>query len=192
MKTSFLLLAVPVLLLAHEALADDAPPAEPDPAARIGVTVNAGPALFHRSSTSPTEESGFFLGGEVRVHPLPTHGFVLGYTRAAGIFGPRVSILDAAYSLQLVGPRRLQGVTGALYLDVGPSAGFAYVHSEDPTHAILGGRLTVGGDLQITNFLVGAFVTYRGGIPIGAPDGWEGVLTCGLRLGLAFDVGQRR
>ena len=188
MKTYVALLLAPMMLFANVALADDAPPPQTDPAARISVTADIGAASFQRSSTSPTSESGGFIGGEVRVHPLPMHGFVLGYTHANGIFGPTVSIVDAAYSLRLVGPRRLQGVTGAIYLDVGPSAGFVYVHHEDPTHAVLGGRISLASDLQLANFTAGAFFAYRGGVPIGAPDAWEGAVTFGLRLGVAFDV----
>ena len=191
MKTSFLVLALPLLLLAHEALADDAPPTEPDPAARIGVTANTGFASFQRSSTYPTSETGAFLGGEVRVHPLPMHGFVLGFTQAGGLFGPTVSIVDAAYSLRLQGPHRLRGVTGAVYLDFGPSAGFVYVHPDDPTHTVLGGRVSIGGDLQLANVILGTFVAYRGGTTFGAGDAWEGALTFGARVGVAFDVGQR-
>lgn len=188
MKSYFPFLLAPLMLLANNALADEAPPPDADPAARIGVTANIGAAFFQRSSTSPTSESGGFLGGEVRVHPLPMHGFVLGYTHAGGIFGPTVSIVDVAYSLRLVGPQRLRGITGAIYLDVGPSAGFVFVHHEDPTHAVLGGRVSIGSDLQLANVVVGGFFAYRGGIPVGAPDAWEGAVTFGLRVGATFDV----
>ena len=54
---------------------------------------------------------------------------------------------------------------------------------------MVGGRLSLSVDVQLQNLTFGGFFGYRGGVPIGVPDAWEGAATFGLRLGLAFDVG---
>lgn len=156
---------------------------------RIGVAGTLGYGSVHRSSSSPAEEGATAIGGELRVQPYSAHGFTLAYTYAEGIFGPRVSIADATYSLRVLGSRRLTGVTGALYLDLGPSVGFVSHAPPGPDHTVVGGRVSAAADMQIWNFTIGPVLAYRGGVPLsGPPDGWEGAVTLLLRAGFAFDA----
>jgi hypothetical protein len=148
--------------------------------------------LVHRSVSSPTSEGAFAAGGELRVHPYSAHGFVLGFTQASGIFGPNVTIVDAAYSLRLIGSNRLEGVTGAVYVDLGPSIGFVSDAPPSPNHQVLGGRAGVAADTQIYNVTIGTVVGYRGGAPLGSvTDHWEGAFIWMLRAGLIFDLAER-
>lgn len=168
------------------------PPAPaPEPELRIAGDLTVGLDSFHRTTTGPRTESGASLGLDLRLHPMPMHGVLIGITEAAGVFGPSVTILDAGYSLRLLGPRRVGGVTGDLVFDVGPSFAHVHVHDE-PDHVVLGARATVATHLYLSGFTAGAFVTYRGGSPLGtAPDGYEGVFSGGLSLGFVIDSGER-
>jgi hypothetical protein len=158
---------------------------------RIGAAGTGGYGSVHRSSSDPRSEGAMAIGGELRLHPYSPHGVVLGYTYAEGIFGPRVSIVDTAYSLRVAGSRRLDGVTGALYVDIGPSMGFVSHAPPGPDHTVLGARVSLAADLQLWNFTVGPVLAYRGGVPLGGPqDGWEGALTVLARAGIVIDVGR--
>jgi hypothetical protein len=177
-----------VLAIAGSARADETPETTKLPL-RLGLAGTAGYGNVHRSSSEPSSEGAFALGGEARIHPYSQHGFVLAYTYAAGTFGPHVSIVDAAYSARLIGPKKLQGATGALYVDVGPSIGFVSDAPPSRDHTVLGGRASLVADIQIWSFAVGPVLSYRGGVPLsGTSDGWEGALTLFLRAGLVFDV----
>ena len=169
------------------------PEAPPPPALRIGAALTGGYASLERSTSDPTNTTGgFTLGGELRVNPWSAHGILLAYTDAEGIFGPSVNIVDAAYSLRLLSSAKLEGVTGAVYLDLGPSVGYVRGASPTPNHAVLGGRASVTCDLQLANVVVGVTMGYRGGVPVGVEgDPWEGALSAVARLGVVFDVGAR-
>jgi hypothetical protein len=180
-----------VLALAGSARAEDETPETTAHPLRVGVAGTAGYGKVHRSSSDPSSEGTIAYGGELRVHPYSPHGFVVAYTYAAGIFGPNVSIVDGAYSLRVLGPKKLRDFAGALYFDVGPSVGFVSHAPPASDHTVLGGRVSIAADAQIWNFTLGPVLSYRGGVPLsGAPDNWEGALTVFLRAGLVFDVGR--
>jgi hypothetical protein len=123
------------------------------------------------------------------VHPFSVHGIVLGYTHAEAVFGPDVHIVDAAYSLQLIGSRRLRSATGAVYLDIGPAMGFVRDAPPSSPHTVFGGRATVTGDVHFSNFVLGMTLGYRGGVPTGdVRDDWEGAFSAFLRVGVVFDL----
>ncbi|GAC1364824.1 MAG: hypothetical protein NVSMB47_16340 [Polyangiales bacterium] len=160
-------------------------------AVRIGGALTGGYATLHRSTSTPSSTGALAVGGELRVHPYSAHGLVLGFTQAEGIFGPRVSIVDAGYSLLLSGSRHLRGVTPAVYLDVGPALGIVSHAGPESNHAVLGGRVSLAVDLIFGGFVVGTVLGYRGGVPLGGqPDRWEGAFTWLARVGFAFDVGE--
>jgi len=148
---------------------------------------------MHRSRTTPSQESGGAWGGELRVHPYSRHGLLVGFTHAEGVFGPRVSIIDATYSLRILGGLPLTGLTSAAYLDFGPAVGFVSDAGSAPDHTVLGARASAAFDLQLANFSVGALAGYRGGVPLAGPDDrWEGAFSAMLRLGLVFDISERK
>jgi hypothetical protein len=187
--TATLSTAALVTAFADDAHAQESVAEPPSVPLRLGAAGMLGRAIVHRSTSSPSSEAAVAVGGELRVHPYSPHGFVLGYTYVEGPFGPRVSILDAAYSVRLVGSRTLRGVTGALYADIGPSIGIVTDAPPAPDHNVLGARASVAADMQIWNFTIGPLVAYHGGVPLsGAPDGWEGALTFLVRVGLVFDA----
>jgi len=168
---------------------NDAPEAAPPPPLRIGAAGTFGYASLHRSSSDPVSEGALSIGGELRVYPYSRHGFALAYSHAEGIFGPTVSIADAVYSFRLLGGAPLKGVTGAVYVDLGPSIGFVSHAPPGPDHTVFGGRASVAADLQIYNVTLGPVLAYRGGVPLGGPqDNWEGAVTLMLRAGIAFDA----
>jgi len=160
-----------------------------DPPLRLGIGVSGGYAHFHRSSTDPTTRDGVLAGIDVRVHPHREHGAVFGVSAGGAVFGPTVVILDAAYSFALTAPRRLGGVGTSAYAEVGPAFGIVSDAKPASDHTVLGGRASFAMDFHLTYVTVGAFVGYRGGVPLGGDDGWEGALSMGLRLGVVFDVG---
>lgn len=140
MRLAFLSIALPFVVFTRLASAEESAPTsdgitpvEKPPAVRLGVSGNGGarpvPADVEQADIGDRRTAG----RRAARAPSPMHGFLIGYTEAGGIFGPTVRIVDAAYSLRLHGPDRLRGITGALYLEVGPSVGFAYVHKGDPT-----------------------------------------------------------
>jgi hypothetical protein len=203
MKSLFLVLVVLVsMFFVGTAQADEEPPSVTTPAhiaeaidgVRVGTAASIGFAEFHRSVGVPSVEAGATIGGELRVHPYSSHGFLAGFMYGGGIFGPTVTTLDADYSLCVSCPRSLEGVTGAVYLDVGPSLGFVHVSSGSPLHHVLGGRVAAAADLQLGSFTVGLMLGYRGGVPIDKQvrDDWEGAVTIDARLGFAFDFGKQR
>jgi len=178
------------LFTAGRARADQPPPkmdVGPPRGLRVGFAGTAGVGYFHRTESSPHAETGLQAGAELRVHPFSPHGIVIGYTHASVVFGPTVDIVDAAYSLQLIGSRRLRNGTGAVYLDIGPAVGVVG-HPPSPDHAVLGGRATVTGDVHFSNFLLGMTLGYRGGVPTGdVRDRWEGAFCAFIRVGSVFD-----
>jgi hypothetical protein len=147
---------------------------------------------YSRTEQSPQSESGLDLGGELRVHPYSASGAMVAFTTGGALFGPTLTVLDAGYSLRAFAPRILEGVTGALYFDVGPSLGFVTPTNE--LHHDFGGRAGVAFDLEIWNATVGAQLVYHGGLPIdgGVPNQWESSYSFGLRVGFAFDVGRKQ
>ncbi|CAN5277380.1 hypothetical protein BH09MYX1_BH09MYX1_02810 [soil metagenome] len=168
------------------------PPAElPPPALRIAGDLTFGIDHFHRTKTGPLTEGGGSIGLDLRLHPTPMHGVLIGITEGGGVFGPNVTSVDAGYSLRLLGPRHVGGVTGDLVFDIGPSFAHVHVHDE-PDHYVFGGRATVATHLYLSGFTAGAWMTYRGGSPLGtSPDGYEGVLSGGLSVGFVIDSGTR-
>jgi hypothetical protein len=179
------------LSLAGEARADDPETSPPAPKTfRVDASLTAGYASLHRDVSSPQHVGAVVLGGELRLHPFEPHGAVLAYTRADGIFGPHVDMVDVAYSYRFIGAERLHGVTGAAYVDLGPAIGF--VSQMSPSHTVIGGRVSVAFDAHLGFFTLGTVLGYRGGVPIsGPPDGWEGALTWLVRAGFVFDVARR-
>jgi len=178
--------------------AASAPPAppqedegEPFQALRLGLAATASFAHFHRSRSDPTTTDGGLVGFEARVQPYSRHGGLFAMSAGGAVFGPNATIIDAAYSLALTAPPRLRGVGLAMYLDLGPS--FGIVSNAKPTadHTVFGGRASIAADLQISHFTIGALLAYRGGIPHGIDDRWEGALTAGLRAGVVFDFEPR-
>ncbi len=157
---------------------------------RVGLAARAGLADFHRTSSSPGNEAGATLGGELRVHPHSRHGGAFAITYGGGVFGPNVTLIDAVYSYALTEPRPLHGVATAVYLDVGPALGIVSHAGPSPDHAVLGGRVSATADLHLALFTVGIAAGYHGGVPLsGAPDAWEGALTAMLRAGVVLDFG---
>jgi hypothetical protein len=179
-----------VLAVAPAAHGQEAPSSESvNRPFRIGAAGTIGYASVHRSTSDPTSEGAYAIGAELRVHPYSQHGVVLAYTYAEGIFGPHVSIVDAAYSIRLIGGKPLHGATGALYVDMGPSIGFVSHAPPGPDHTVLGGRVSLAADVQLWNITIGPVASYRGGLPLGGPpDGWEGALTVFLRAGVVLDL----
>lgn len=180
------------LLVASLGRADeDWPPSVP--AVRVETMGVGGYGLLNRLDTSPNKADGVVVGGEVRVHPYSAHGFLVDFLHAAGVFGPGVNVVEAAYSLRLMEGRSLHTVpTGALYFEIGPSLGFVSHAPPDPNHTVLGGRASFAGDLRIGNFAVGGSLGYRGGVPLGsATSPWEAAVTVLGRLGVVFDFGMR-
>ncbi len=172
-------------LASRRAAADDQPP-------RFNLAAVVGIANFERSAQSPSDEGGGFVGGTLRVHPLPMHGVFTSFAVGEGIFGPQAAVADAGYSLRLVGPRELHGPTGAIYLDVGPAVGFVGGNGTQD-HSTLGGRFGVTAEARLAMVVLGLEGVYRGGLPLGAnvPQQWEGMLSIGLHLGVVFDAGAR-
>jgi hypothetical protein len=168
----------------------DAPDGDLYSPLRIGLAAHAGIANFHRSSSSPSNETGAALGGELRIHPHSRHGGAFAITYGGGVFGPNVTLVDAVYSYALMEPRPFSGVSTAAYLDVGPALGLVTKAPPGPNHTVLGGRASITADLQLANFTLGISVGYHGGVPLGGPkDGWEGAFTALLRAGVALDFG---
>ena len=173
----------------------ETPPADEEPRGvylplRIGLAAHAGLAYFHRSSSSPTGMGGAALGGELRVHPYSRHGGAFAITYGGGVFGPNVTLIDAAYSYALTAPRPIHGLSSAVYLDAGPALGLVSHAGPSPDHSVLGGRVSVTADAQLAIFTIGITAGYHGGVPLsGARDGWEGAFTAMLRAGLVFDFG---
>jgi hypothetical protein len=180
------------LLVPRTAGAQEKPdPGSPSDAFRASLALTGGLADMQRSHTESTEERGLAYGAELRLHPYSPHGFVGGVTHASGIFGPEVTIIDAAYSWRLVGSSRLDGLTGAIYIDLGPSMGLVSRAKPEPDHTVLGGRATLTVDAQLYSFVLGAAVGYRGGVPLTAgTDPWESALTALVRAGIVFDTGR--
>jgi hypothetical protein len=129
-------------------------------------------------------------GGDLRLHPTSSpHGLTAGALDGGGLFGPNVSILDAAYSYRFLGGERLHDMQGAAYVDVGPM--LAWVSNVGPAadHRALGARASVCFDGYLSILLVGIQFGYRGGVPLsGAKDAFEGAATASLRVGLAVDL----
>ncbi len=167
----------------------------PDPAARawpnhaamrLNLSATALFLNYARTGTSADNQDGLGLGGEVRVHPYSASGFLAGFQTGAGVFGPSVTVVDAAYSLRAFAPDRLKGVRPALYFDVGPSLGF--VAANGSSHHDLGGRAGVAFDVQFWNLTAGVEAVYHGGLPVDGPSQWESSASVGVRLGVAFDT----
>ncbi len=148
--------------------------------------------LMRPTSFTTNAQTGPGLGAEVRVQPEGGYGVLLAYKNTAGIFGPSVNVFDAACSIPLFGGRPLHGVSGAGFIDVGPSVGFVTTAEPTPNHTVIGGRATLTLDLHIWNFLLGVTAGYRGGISVGVSgDSWEGEFSASGRAGVVFDVGGR-
>jgi hypothetical protein len=159
-------------------------------ATRISLAASAGYVVFHRSTGDPAAVGAIGWAVDLHVHPASVHGFFLGYTNAEAVFGPLVSIIDGGYSWRFFGTRRLEGVTGAGYLDVGPAVGI--VSDATPNHTVLGAHVSATLDAHLGFLAVGVVLSYRGGVPAGGPpDAWEGAASSMLRLGAVFDVGGR-
>lgn len=194
MRSSFALLALPLVLLAHSAFADepdvDSSEASGSPAVRVSVVGTAALASYNRAVSSPQSESGGGLGGELRIHPDSMSGAYFAAQTGGALWGPTLTTVDLGYSLRPFAPRRLKGVTASLYFDVGPSLGFVWV--PQGFHNDLGGRLGAAFDVQIWNVTIGAEVSYHGGVPVDGSERtqWESTVMGGLRLGFAFDIGQ--
>jgi hypothetical protein len=160
-------------------------------ATRIDLSASLGLADFHRSTSDPTTQGGGALGLDVHIHPSSEHGFFVGYTYGAGPFGPAVSIFDGGYSLLFLGERRIGGLSGACYLDLGPAVGF--VSHLSPNHVVVGGHAALDFDAYAGNLVLGLSASYQGGVPTGGvPDYWEGAMLVLLRVGGVFDVGAPR
>jgi hypothetical protein len=179
---------------AHAPVANDQNGWLTHPAVRVSLALTGGLATMQRSTSDPTNDvGGFTFGGELRVHPYSAHGFVLAFSNSAGVFGPNVNVVDAAYSLRVLGAQRLTGVHPAVYLDLGPSVGFVSGASPTPDHTVLGGRASVALDLQLANFTLGLEGAYRGGVPLGVQnDPWEGEFSAVVRCGVALDFAAKR
>ena len=161
--------------------------------APLGTHVSAdgslGYVLFHRSTSEPTTQGGLAWALDVHLHPRSVHGFFLGYTHGEGIFGPKVTIFDGGWSWRFLGGRRVGGVSGAGYLDVGPAVGL--VSDDNPSHAVAGAHVGLTFDAHLGFFVLGVALAYRGGIPIAGPsDFWEGAASTMLRVGVVLDAGE--
>jgi hypothetical protein len=184
------------VLLAEPARATEDQTASSQPSAtRVGLTLTLGPAILERSPSplNPTHVNqlgGGAVGIELRIHPVASrHGFLLGATGLAAVFGPGVNIFDLDYSLRLFGPPHLSGVTGAAYVEAGPFLATVGNVAPDPDHSVAGGRVGLAADLQFANFTLGLEVDYRGGVPLGnARSPWEEAFTTLLRLGIVFNT----
>ena len=181
-RASSAALVVAILALSNASRADDTHDITPP---RLTVAGVAGYAFLHRSVSDPSSRDALVLGGELRAHPtsLP-HGFVATFLHAEGVFGPRVSIFDAAWSYRFV-----SGVSGAGYFETGLTIAFVSDAPPAPNHRVLGGRVSLAFDGYLGALLVGVTLGYRGGVPLGGPpDGWEGALTSVARVGGVFDL----
>jgi len=183
------LLAVAV---ARNARADDGAWLAPVDAVRVSGSAGYGLADFARTQTSPMERPGLMFDVQLRVHAYSPHGVVFGVAEGGELFGPDVKIVEAGYSLRLLGSRDLRGATGALYFDVGPVLGVVTDAEPAADHATFGVRTAITGDVHLWNLLVGATLAYRGGVPLsGEPDPWEQAVSATLHAGLVFDLGRR-
>jgi hypothetical protein len=168
--------------------AEDASP--PHPAPRLAIAALGGYAFLHRSASDPSSRDAATLGAQLRVHPTRSpHGFSASFLHAEGVFGPVVSILDAAYSYRFLGGHRLGGASRAAYLDAGPTLAWVWGAPPAADHRVLGARVSVAFDGHLGPLLVGVTLGYHGGVPLGgARDAWEGAVTSLLRVGFAFDL----
>jgi hypothetical protein len=192
---STLLTGFMVLGSTRTALAEEEPDLFPtswpsSPAFRVNLAATGTYGSYDRAVTTPRSETGVNLGGELRVHPYSISGALLAFESGSGLglFGPTLTTFDAAYSFRAFAPKKLEGATLALYLDVGPSIGFVSV--PQGFHHDLGGRVGASLDLQVWNLTLGPELVYHGGDPV---DGkgltqWESSLAFGFKLGVAFDV----
>ena len=130
------------------------------------------------------------MGAQLRHQPTSSpHGFAATFLRAEGIFGPRVTIFDAAWSYRFIGGGPLGDASGAGYFELGPAFAFVSGAPPAPDHRVLGARASVSFDGYLGPVLLGVTLGYHGGVPLGGPrDAWEGAATSLLRLGLAFDL----
>ena len=171
-----------LLTWSHASRGDDTREVTPP---RLTVAGVAGYAFLDRSVTGPSSRDGLALGGEVRAHPTSSaHGIVTTFLQAEGVFGPRVSIFDAAWSYRFV-----SGASGAGYFETGPTIAFVSAAPPAPDHRVLGGRVSLAFDGYLGPLLMGVTLGYRGGVPLGGPpDGWEGAFTSVARLGGTFEL----
>jgi hypothetical protein len=186
----FLVALLPSVLLATPARADDdGATALPHlRATRVSLAATPGFANLHRDVSSPGDRNAFVMGGELRVYPESPHGFVLAFNHAEGIFGPKVSLFDAGYSLCLYCSRHIGDVGGGVYFDLGPALGIVKDAPPGPDHSVLGARVSLGADAYLGFFTLGVVAGYRGGVPLGGPpDGWEGAASLLARVGFVFD-----
>jgi hypothetical protein len=155
---------------------------------RVEIVSTGGIADFRRSTRQPNAEGGVLLGGAIRVHPAGPHGIFATFVGGAAVFGPSVIAGDAGYSLRLFGSRFVEGVTGALHVEIGPALGsVSGLGTTD--HATFGGRAGITADVHLWNLLLGIEGVYRGGVPLGGTsDVWESALSTSLRAGVLFDV----
>lgn len=204
-------LLLPLLLCASlpiAAHASDRDGPEPDrvtdarkwPAARISVAATGGMPFLFQAGPTGGNTPGMSFGPEVRAYFGRWHG---GFASYDFVMSPTlVHVVEAGYSVRLVGSPEMRGVHGALYADVGPSFAFvagcgicSYGASGGPSgptdkHAMIGLRTGLAADLYLWNFTVGLVGGFRVGVPtIDSGVRTEGALSIALRVGFTFDAG---
>ncbi len=174
------------LLASVSARADDRPHADLDAV--------VGPVYAHRGTDTAAWGLPSF-GGEARVRE-GRNGGVFAYTvvptelSIAGLgHGPALHFFDLLYSYTAMADG-----AGALSFDVGPSVaavertfrdttGAQQAVVDVPWHATFGVRAGLAIRGQISRFVIGFELGYRGGIPLGVSAPWEGAAFALLTLG---------
>jgi hypothetical protein len=190
--------AVPPLVAAEPppAAAQPQHPVKEASVTRYDFTFVVGNAWLKRSAPSsdpnnPESANAKTVGVEIQVHPYTStghspHGGLIGLTVVPGNGANLDAIVDLDYSLEILGPRQLKGVTGALYTAIGPF--YATLPGIDSS-SLLGGRISLAGDLQINDFTIGVGADYRLGVTLNGVSGQlENIVRVLARVGVVFDV----
>jgi len=186
----------PVVAEPPPAAAQPLPPVEQPSVTRYDFTFEVGPAWLKRSAPStdpsnPESATATTVGVEIQVHPYTStghspHGGLVGLSFAPGDGKDLDAIVDLDYSLEILGPRQLKGLTGALYTAIGPF--YATLPGID-SGSLFGGRIALAADLQINDLTIGVGADYRLGVTLNGDSGQgESMVRVLLRVGVVFDV----
>ena len=161
---------------------------------RVGAYGTASIARFSRWQSSPGDDLGFGAGGQASLVFGRLHGVRFGVTTSELLFGPHVTTIDLAYSIQWSSDHDLRAVTTTVGLFVGPSVGFLQDAQASGSGAFVGAGAGVFGEVHVWWFTLGMDLSYRIGAAVTGPSSVDGAATFALYAGLTFDlpVSQRR
>ena len=174
---------------------DEATSMSPAPESRIRVgaygAVSTG-WFTQWSQGSPDGKLGFGAGGHASLVFGGMHGARFGVTTSALVFGPHVTTIDLAYSIQWSSDHDLRGATATLGLFVGPSVGFLEDPQGSGSATLLGAGAGAFSEAHVWWFTFGMELSYRVGAALSGPSSVDGVATLALYAGLTFDLPARQ